>query len=207
MPGVKRLRDVETKCVECATPFTAPAFHKSQVRKHCSTECRKKAWARGMKRVSVLYADKIAERMRTNNPMADLKLRERVRQKITGCAPAVRGGNGNGLTKHELAIAQALNWLPVTVSTHGYRNETNRLPKNYKIDVGNTGMKIAVEIDGRSHNALARKAQDAKKTAFLESIGWTVLRFTNKEVDQNLTACVQAVLSTISRLTRTTTSS
>jgi very-short-patch-repair endonuclease len=87
--------------------------------------------------------------------------------------------------------------MEVPISTQMPRG--SGYPTAYKIDVGNTELKIAIEVDGFSHNALKRRAQDIKKAAFLESRGWRVLRFTNSEVRVDLTRCVQTVLSTISR--------
>lgn len=109
--------------------------------------------------------------------------------------PTKRRGNGHGPTVHELALAAALGWgtnvVVVTKARH------RGFPNCYKLDVGNTALKIGVEVDGYSHCAMSRKSQDRKKEAFLNSIGWKVLRFSNKEVAENLNACVQKVLSII----------
>ena len=72
-------------------------------------------------------------------------------------------------------------------------------PPAYKVDIGSIPLKIAIEVDGFSHCSLARKELDKKKEKFLGGLGWTVLRFSNKEVLENLTKCVQMVLSTISK--------
>ena len=81
------------------------------------------------------------------------------------------------------------------------------MPTHYKIDVGNTELKVAVEIDGGSHSSLARQEQDRKKDAFLRSIGWTVLRFSNAEVMDDTAACARTVLFTTSKSTGLTTTS
>ena len=41
-------------------------------------------------------------------------------------------------------------------------------------------LKLAVELDGSQH--LDAAAYDAKRTGFLESLGWQVLRFPNSDV-------------------------
>jgi len=76
-----------------------------------------------------------------------------------------------------------------------------------QIDLGDPALMLAIEIDGGSHNALERRAQDAKKEAFLIGLGWTVLRFLNADVIQNLANCVLTVASTISKLKGATTTS
>ena len=71
----------------------------------------------------------------------------------------------------------------------------------------NKSAMIAIEIDGASHCALARQGQDRKKQALLESLGWIVLRFTNRQVLEDLPTCVQTVLSTTSKSREITTTS
>ena len=50
-------------------------------------------------------------------------------------------------------------------------------PNHYKIDVANPNRKIAVEIDGGSHNGANRKTADARKDSRLAALGWRVLRY------------------------------
>ena len=47
-------------------------------------------------------------------------------------------------------------------------------------------MKLVIEVDGDSHFTEQGKAYDKERTLFLESLGLTVLRFTNCEVLDNL---------------------
>jgi len=102
-------------------------------------------------------------------------------------------------------LAEALGW-PTTVIVSTGKVKPKGLPQHYKIDIANRELKMAIEVDGRSHNCPKRRAADARKTDYLQSRGWLMFRFTNKEVDQNLNDCVQQVLSTISRSATTTTS-
>ena len=98
---------------------------------------------------------------------------------------------------------KALGWdveLPIrTLKPRG-----SGYPSYYKADVGNAPLKIAIEVDGNSHTVLVRKAQDRKKETLLTSLGWKVLRFSNREVTEHLADCVQTVLSTISKSRETT---
>jgi len=72
-------------------------------------------------------------------------------------------------------------------------------PTCYKLDMANRDLRVGVEVDGMSHCSLERQAQDRKKEELLQSLGWSVLRFSNEDVIRNLNACVQAVLSSISK--------
>jgi very-short-patch-repair endonuclease len=81
------------------------------------------------------------------------------------------------------------------------------MPSHYKIDLAFPDIMLAIEIDGGSHASITRKASDQRKDRFLVGLGWTVLRFTNKEVLRNLTSCVQTLMSTISKLKEHTSTS
>jgi very-short-patch-repair endonuclease len=73
-------------------------------------------------------------------------------------------------------------------------------PTHYKVDVAFPKKKLAVELDGASHNTIARQEQDAKKTNFLASLGWTVLRYANKRVILTPQIVKAELRSIISRL-------
>jgi len=113
--------------------------------------------------------------------------------------PPIQGGNGRGPTIPETVLATALSWdWNVVIPTKKKRGTD--YPTCYKVDVGNRELKIAVEVDGKSHQALDRQAQDRKKEKFLRGLGWTVLRFSNKQVMESLQDCVRTVMSTTLKL-------
>ena len=82
--------------------------------------------------------------------------------------------------------------LPVSIGTRppGW-------PTHFTIDLAHTESKTAVEVDGTGH--AATKARDARKDAFLSSLGWTVLRFLNMQVLTDLQTCLASIASSISR--------
>lgn len=105
-----------------------------------------------------------------------------------------RGGNGKGLSLAEQTLLSELgiNWTfnhPVATKL---RSSGPGYPTCYKIDIANTESMIAVEVDGHSHRS--RKDQDKKKTEFLESKGWRVIRVTNREAIQDTNATVSKIL-------------
>jgi very-short-patch-repair endonuclease len=53
--------------------------------------------------------------------------------------------------------------------------------------------RLVVELDGPSHDT--RLAYDAKRNLDLQKMGWTVIRFTNEDVRDNLEAVIQAVIN------------
>ena len=54
----------------------------------------------------------------------------------------------------------------------------------YIVDIACRAAKLALEFDGSQH--LDALAYDDRRTAFLEDAGWTVLRFWNGDVRENL---------------------
>ncbi len=93
-------------------------------------------------------------------------------------------------------LAEALGWpTEVVVKTGHSGRDGAGFPAHYKLDIANSEMMVAVEVDGASHTTLERQGQDRKKERFLRGLGWTVLRFSNREVLDNLARCVQMVRS------------
>lgn len=116
--------------------------------------------------------------------------------------PAVIGGNGRPPTRQEKAMYNELSKhddsfeIECIIKT-GELADYFRAPNHYKIDVGSHRHKLAIEIDGTSHNSLKVKECDRRKEMFLHTKGWTLLRFSNSMIDNQLNSCVQMVLSLI----------
>ncbi len=62
----------------------------------------------------------------------------------------------------------------------------------YILDFAARREKLTIELDGDSH--VGREAYDARRTHFLESLGWKVLRFTNSEAMTNADGVAMTVL-------------
>lgn len=97
-------------------------------------------------------------------------------------------------------LSEALGWpMEYVIKTHLPKCNALHAPTSYKLDIANPLFMIAIEVDGGSHHARERQAQDRKKEQVLAGLGWTVLRCTNQDVTEHLADCVQMVMSTISR--------
>lgn len=90
-----------------------------------------------------------------------------------------RGGNGK-VSPFEEALFRRLGkpWVLSYAVTTG---KAKGFPNHLKIDLANPKDKIAIELDGHSHQAFERKDQDKRKDDFLTSLGWRVIRMTNQE--------------------------
>lgn len=188
-------------------------------KRFCDKSCSAK-WRVRQPQFRVPYSDErrsaSAARMRQQN--ADPRFRESLRRylgsdrnpfrdpaKRAEMAPKVysklaaggwrhlRGGNGRGLTVPQRMLSEALGWATEYVVPCGARRDG--YPTAYKIDLANPDAMVGVEVDGMSHMAADRKCEDAKKEAFLSSLGWTIIRVRNAEVLADLDGVVRAIQS------------
>lgn len=120
--------------------------------------------------------------MTERNPMfnADAKRRQTETLRAMGHKPSVQGGNGRGLTVPQAILLKQLGrpW----VSEHILRTGNGYLPHHYKLDLALPSKKIAIEVDGATHQSLKVQATDARKDKFLRGIGWFVCRVSNASV-------------------------
>ncbi len=73
---------------------------------------------------------------------------------------------------------------------------------NYIVDFYCAAAKLAVELDGSQHYELKEQDYDARRTAYLNSVGITVLRFSNLEVLRNLRGVCQMIDMTVAERVR-----
>lgn len=59
------------------------------------------------------------------------------------------------------------------------------------VDFACVPLKIIIELDGDSH--IGAETYDAKRTLYLEEQGWTIIRFWNGEVYEELENCMEQV--------------
>lgn len=88
----------------------------------------------------------------------------------------------NNMTKQEQVLWSILR----NRSFYGYRFLRQYPIGNYIVDFVCRSEKIIIEIDGGQHNELETIEYDKKRTEFLESKGYRVIRFWNNDIDKNL---------------------
>lgn len=69
---------------------------------------------------------------------------------------------------------------------------------SYILDFACCSARVVVELDGGQHDLAV--AYDSRRTSWLESQGWTVLRFWNNEIDCNEEAVLEIILQELNRL-------
>jgi len=78
----------------------------------------------------------------------------------------------------------------------GYKFRRQYSVGAYVLDFYCPALKLALEIDGSSHNGDDAQEYDRQRQQFVEALGIRFLRFTNAEVHRNLEGVVAAILAT-----------
>ena len=120
---------------------------------------------------------------------------------------------GVALSRRELAIARAkslrkdmtLAEVRLWDALRGRRDDGLKFRRQhpeppYIIDFVERGARLAIEVDGATHGEDHEIAHDMRRTRYLESKGWTVVRVGNDEVYEHLSSVVAYVLETAHRL-------
>ena len=224
--GPPRLPLIAKTCKECRRTFSFRSNGKiaAQKRQFCDRSCsarwrmaqpaaRKRA-AGVMTRLhhegrfpapSLARRQASSDRMRRDNPVRRPGVLKKIKQAAKGRTFLSRGGNGTP-TKPQLNLAQALGWpIEVAIPTRAARGRFKTLPTTYKVDLGQRAMKIAIEVDGRSHDTKKWKFLDARKVSVLEFLGWSVLRVSNHHALTELTSVVAWIHVFMTSKSRTTT--
>jgi very-short-patch-repair endonuclease len=108
-----------------------------------------------------------------------------------------RRANAKRLRKNETEAEQrlwkALRKLPLDGSH--FRRQVSIGP--YVADFACLAARVVVEVDGSQHGEKQAIVYDEKRTAWLESQGYGVLRFWNTDVFTNLEGIVDAIYATV----------
>ena len=207
-------------CQQCGKEFQSQERHS---RRYCSKSCsaiwrmnqieiREKIYAKEVglkisKSLKVAYSENpnlskiISERMKLNNPMFKQENIEKMKEKRGKYTFLSRGGNGQ-LTKQQLLLFSEISGttymemelaIPIFTPLKEIKSDIASPPTHYKVDIGIPSIKLAIEVDGKTHKTKKWKFLDKRKTEILELLGWKVLRFWNQDIDQNLEQVVDKV--------------
>lgn len=204
--GLLRRKKEGFKCHTCGKAFFLYGQNMGLARRrgraYCSKTCgeiyRNKVSSITMAKTNRSHAEQFALiRHRKSTPESRKNISNTLKR--IGHKPKIQGGNGRPIPIPQKKLADALGWQTEFAVY---------IPKSkwvcLKIDIANPSLMIGIEVDGGSHCSLARQKQDAEKMQALQSLGWTILRFSNKQVMADLERCVQTVASTTSKLKTTT---
>ena len=91
--------------------------------------------------------------------------------------------------------AERLIWLRISCFKPRFTRQL--VIGRFIVDLACREAKLAIEFDGSQH---IDSDYDARRTAFLESIGWRVMRFWNSDVLENPDGVAEAILAGVGDL-------
>jgi very-short-patch-repair endonuclease len=97
--------------------------------------------------------------------------------------------------RRDATPAERLLWN--ALRSHRPRFTRQLVVGHYIIDLACRSVKLGVELDG-GHHALQVEA-DEGRTRYLAAQGWTVLRFWNNEVLENVEGVVEVILAAVAQ--------
>ena len=179
-------RGIATICSQCGSIFTS-THNRGQL--YCGRKCSKVAfWANASAQELAAQTEKMSKSLMGREswnkgvPCSDItKAKLSAAHKLSGHHPKILGGNGRA-NQHETMTAEMLpaTWMPqYAIPTKQPRG--SGYPTCYKADFANPRLMKILEVDGNSHTS--RKHLDAKKDSFLGSLGWSVYRVSNTEIE------------------------
>ena len=80
---------------------------------------------------------------------------------------------------------------------YGYHFKRQKPIGNYVADFVCLKYRLVIEVDGGQHNSLVGLRHDSKRTEYLESQGYKVLRFWNNEIFDNIDGVIEKILITL----------
>ena len=212
--GIKLASRVTLHCQECGKAFEVleSALKSNKCKRFCSTHCAS-VWRnreypnkisdehkkRNSEFLKELWKDENFrknnyKRMTENNPVYMDGVVEKANK--TKLQRGYIGKNnfkyGNGkISEYEYKVYNYLikkgfyyNYaIPTKVARD--RFPLDKFPNNYKPDFVNLDTKLCIEIDGPNHNSKQSKKLDYKKDKCLNYLGFTVIRFTHQQIDNN----------------------
>lgn len=196
------LPDVSAKCRQCGTDFVLTKPQRSELRSgirssfFCSKTCRS-IWTISQPGQQEIRQQAVREKRQAfdflNTPEA-IKKRTETLQKV-----GVKGGIHRGPSQPQETLANALG-LPMEFKVKSGKPRSEGFKAVYSLDIAAPEAKLAIEIDGRDHRYSKAAEKDRKKERVLADLGWTVLRFTNEQVMDDLDGCVKQVLAMVESL-------
>ncbi len=100
--------------------------------------------------------------------------------------------------KKEMTPAEQLLWENIRNKKLGVKFRKQHIVGYYIPDFVAISIKLIVEVDGKIH--LRRKQEDLERTRNLELLGYTVIRFKNEEIENDLKKVIEEIKNTIKKL-------
>jgi very-short-patch-repair endonuclease len=102
--------------------------------------------------------------------------------------------------RRAMPLAEDIIWNAVRADRLGVKFRRQHSFFNFIVDFYSRDVKLAIEIDGPSHDSAEAQRHDANRQAAIESLGVTFVRFTNEEVINSQEVVIEKVKEKIEGL-------
>ncbi len=109
------------------------------------------------------------------------------------------------LRKQEIGAEKIL-WQKLRNRNYGYKFRRQHGIGDYVVDFYCPKLKLAIEIDGSTHESKDELELDAKKEKYIQSVGVILKRYLNFEVYENQDLVVSDIIKTCDELNKRLTS-
>jgi very-short-patch-repair endonuclease len=99
--------------------------------------------------------------------------------------------------RHPQTPAEATLWRALRNRNLNIKFRRQHPIGHYIVDFYCAQAKLCIELDGASHFESYQEEYDAARTAFLQELGYKVIRITNHDIRYNLNAVVDEIIKTI----------
>ena len=96
--------------------------------------------------------------------------------------------------------AEVILWSKLKGKGIGYKFRRQYSVGKFAIDFVCPEVKLAIEVDGDSHYTEGAEYRDKERQKIIEHYGFVFLRFTNKEISENLDGVLIKIIECIKRL-------
>ena len=88
--------------------------------------------------------------------------------------------------RKEMPKGEILLWQKINNKKSGYKFRRQYSIENYVIDFYCPELKLAIEVDGLTHNDLKSAEEDELRQKHIESLGIKIIRFSSTEIFEDL---------------------
>ena len=95
--------------------------------------------------------------------------------------------------RREMTESETVLWEALRKLNCGYRFRRQHPVGDYIADFIFLKSRLVIEVDGGYHDTPLQQQEDQWRTEFMESKGYTVIRFKNEEINNNLNEVVMRI--------------
>lgn len=134
----------------------------------------------------------------SGNPLRDPAVRAKAQATLREQSYQVLNGGNGQLTVPQKLLAARLGWATeVPIVTE----RKSPYPHAYKVDLASPELMIAIEVDGESHKNPRAREIDERQDDLLRDLGWTVLRFWNRQVLEETETVMAQIMAAVASST------